>query len=90
MEIMEKVKITNRKGLHLRAAAQFVKTSSQFKCRIMVKHANGHLDGKSLINLITLAASYGSELILVFEGEDADEARSSIRDLFLNKFGEPE
>jgi phosphocarrier protein HPr len=90
MEITEKVKITNRKGLHLRAAAQFVKTSSKFKCRILVKHASGHLDGKSVINLIALAASYGSELVLVFEGEDADEARSSICDLFLNKFGEPE
>jgi|HubBroStandDraft_1064217.scaffolds.fasta_scaffold281309_2 phosphocarrier protein HPr len=90
MEITEKVKIINRKGLHLRAAAQFVKTSSKFNCRILVKHASGHLDGKSVINLIALAASYGSELVLVFDGEDADEARASICDLFLNKFGEPE
>ncbi len=90
MEIIEKVKIINRLGLHLRAAAQFVKTSSNFKCRILVKHGAGHVDCKSILNLMTLAASYGSELTLIFEGDDAEEAKLAIQNLFLNKFGERE
>ena len=66
MEIEKKVKIANRLGFHLRAAAQFVKTSCKFRdCRVLVKSSRGSIDGKSLLNLITLAASYGSELTLV-------------------------
>lgn len=90
MTLTKKLKILNRLGLHLRAAAQFVKTTSKFKCRILVKNGNGHVNGKSIINLMTLAAGYGSELTLVFEGEDAQAALKEIQTLFLNKFGEKE
>lgn len=90
MEIIEKVKVANRLGLHLRAAAQLVKASCKFKCRILIRNNQGHVDGKSLLNLITLAASYGSELTLIFEGEDARDASRTIQELFLNKFGEKE
>ncbi len=90
MEIEKKVKILNRLGLHLRAAAQFVKTSCKFKCRVLVKSHMGPVDGKSLLNLMTLAASYGSELTLVFQGEDARDASLEIQNLILNKFGEKE
>lgn len=88
MEITKKVKILNRLGLHLRAAAQFVKTSCKFKCRIIVKNHMGPVDGKSLLNLMTLAASYGSELTIVFQGEDARAACDEIQNLFLTRFGE--
>jgi phosphocarrier protein HPr len=88
MEITQKLKIMNRLGLHLRAAAELVKTSCKFKCRVLIKSDKGHLNGKSLMNLLTLAAGYGSELTLVFEGEDAQDARKAIQMLFLNKFGE--
>ncbi len=88
MEITEKIKIINRLGLHLRAAAELVKTSSKFKCRILIKKDHNHVDCKSLLNLMTLAASYGSELVLIFEGEDAGDARDAIRNLVLNRFGE--
>jgi phosphocarrier protein len=88
MEVQKKVKILNHLGLHLRAAAQFVKTSSKFKCRILVKSHMGPVDGKSLLNLMTLAASYGSELTIIFQGEDARDACQEIQELFLSKFGE--
>jgi phosphocarrier protein HPr len=88
--VMEKVKIINRLGFHLRAAAEFVNTSSKFKCRILVRHHYNDANGKSLLNLVTLAAGYGSELTLIFKGEDAKDARESLRELFLNKFGETE
>ncbi len=44
----------------------------------------------AILNLITLAASYGSELTLIFEGEDAGEAQMALQNLFLSKFGEME
>ena len=88
MEITKKVKILNRLGLHLRAAAQLVKTSCKFKCRILVKGPVGEVDGKSLLNLMTLAASYGAELTIIFKGDDAKDASVEIQQLFLTKFGE--
>ena len=90
MEVVEKVKILNRLGLHLRAAAQLVKTSCKYKCRVLIKNGHGQVDGKSLINLLTLAASYGSELTIVFEGEDARAASVAVQQLFLARFGEKE
>lgn len=88
MEITEKMKITNHLGLHLRAAAEFVKTSCRFKCGIIVKDHHCSADGKSIINLMALAAPYGSELTITFNGMDAGDARDAIHDLLLNKFGE--
>jgi phosphocarrier protein HPr len=90
MEITEKMKITNRLGLHLRAAAEFVKISNKFKSWILVKNHHHSADGKSIINLMMLAAACGSELTITFQGEDAWDARSAIRDLVLSKFGEKE
>lgn len=90
MEVIERVKVLNRLGLHLRAAAQLVRASSKFKCRVIVKSGHGQVDAKSLINLMALAASYGSELTLVFQGEDARVACSEIQNLFRNRFGEKE
>ncbi len=90
MEVVQKVKILNKLGLHLRAAAQLVKTTSKFKCRVLVKNHNGHVDGKSLMNLLTLAASYGSELTIIFQGDDASDASKAIQTLFMTNFGEKE
>lgn len=90
MEIEKKVKILNRLGLHLRAAAQLVKASCKFKCRILIRNGRGQVDGKSLINLMTLAATYGSELVIKFEGEDASAASKEIQALFAERFGETE
>jgi phosphocarrier protein HPr len=90
MAITRKLKIMNRLGLHLRAAAEFVKTCSRFKCRVLVRNSRGEVNGKSILNLMTLAAAYGSELTLVFEGEEARAAMKAIQSLFYNKFGEKE
>ena len=90
MEVIRKVKILNRLGLHLRAAAQLVSASSKFKCLVLIRKGYQQADGKSLLNLIALAAGYGSEVTLVFDGEDALKAQEVIQNLFLNQFGEKE
>jgi phosphocarrier protein HPr len=90
MKVTETIKITNRLGFHLRAAAKFVKTSRKFRCRILVEFHHRSADGKSIINLMTLAAPCGSELTITFRGEDAVDAKLAIHDLIFNKFGEKE
>ncbi len=90
MQITHTFKILNKLGLNMRAATELVKTSSKFKCRILVKRQEGFVDAKSLLNLMTLAAGYGQELNLIFEGEDAQKAWVEIQNLFSSKFGEKE
>ena len=82
------MKIKNRLGLPLRAAAELVKTASKYKCRILVRNNHHQADCRSILNLMVLAASYGSELTLIFEGDNAWRAQQAIKNLFPNKFGE--
>jgi phosphocarrier protein HPr len=88
MEITEKFKVLNQLGFHLRAAAKFASVCTRFNCSILVKTHHHQADGKSVMSLLTLAAVFGTELTITFEGEDAWDARAAINNLFLNKFGE--
>jgi phosphocarrier protein len=56
----------------------------------MVRNNRGEVNGKSILNLMTLAAAYGTELTLIFEGEEARKALRAVESLFYNKFGERE
>ena len=86
MEITEKARVVNKLGLHLRAAAELVKTAHKFKSKITVRHQERLADAKSLINLIALGIPYGAELTLSFEGEDARLACREILGLFKLEF----
>lgn len=85
-----KVKIVNYLGLHARAAAQLVRLASQFKSRIKLKRLDNLIiaDAKSILSVLTLAASKGKELEIMVEGEDELEALNAIREIFENGFGE--
>ena len=90
MKITEKMEIVNKLGLHLRAAAELVKTANKFKCHLTVTHGIQHANGKSLMGLMTLAAAKGVELEVTAEGEDAKEALAALRGLIAKRFGEKE
>jgi phosphocarrier protein HPr len=90
MGISGKAKVVNNLGLHLRAAAELVKTAHKFKSKITVRHQERSADAKSLINLIALGVPYGAELTLTFEGEDAWLASREIISLFNLGFRELE
>ncbi len=85
-----KVKITNQLGLHARAAAQLVRLSAKFHSRIHLKRTdNNHFaDAKSILNVLTLAAAKGTELLLEIDGDDEKKAYNEIKTLFDNGFGE--
>jgi phosphocarrier protein HPr len=85
--------VSNKLGLHARPAMQFVDLANQFKSQIMV-HKGGDepedADGKSVMQMIILAATEGTELRIDAEGEDAQTAVNQLAQLFADKFGEEE
>ena len=83
--------VTNKLGLHARPAMQFVDLANQFKSAITV-HKGGEepetADGKSVMQMIILAATEGTPLRIDADGEDADVAVEKLAELFASKFGE--
>ncbi|HVM32730.1 MAG TPA: HPr family phosphocarrier protein [bacterium] len=76
-----KLPLLHRLGMHLRAGAQLVRVAGRFKSRILVSNGGSRVDGKNLIDLLTLGAIYGSVLEFSAEGEDAPQAIEAIRGL---------
>ena len=86
---MQKVVIiTNEAGLHARPISQFVETASRFRAPLKVSCNGKEVDGKSILQLMTLAAAQGHELELRSEGDDAEEMLRSLEDLIKSGFHE--
>lgn len=83
-EARKTVTLTNETGLHARPAAEFVETASSFQAAVTV---NG-TDAKSLLGIMALGASRGTELELVATGDDAQEAVDALAALVESNFGE--
>lgn len=83
-----RVKIRNRLGLHARAAARFVHTASHFKARVTVARNGKTMDGKSILGILLLAASHGTDLDLTADGEDEVPALEALMTLVESGFGE--
>jgi phosphocarrier protein len=89
--IVEKdIVVINKLGLHARAAAKLVKVSAGFDSSIELQKGGDSVDAKSIMGVLMLAAAQGSELKLVTNGGDAEEAANQIAGLFNNCFGEGE
>ncbi len=88
--IKKVLRIDNELGLHARAAAKLVKLSSTFKSDIRLSRSNGnqHIDGKSILGVLLLAATRGTELDIFFEGSDEIEAAEAVAALVKDRFGE--
>ncbi len=84
------IKVVNPLGLHARAAAQLVRLAGKFSSKIIIIRTDNNLfaDAKSILSVLTLAASKGTILILEVEGEDEENAFQEIKTLFANGFGE--
>ena len=83
-----RLKILNEKGLHARAAAKFVELVDTFDVSLLVKKDNLEASGDSIMGLLMLAASRGTEIELVASGLEAAETLSALSDLINNLFGE--
>lgn len=82
--------IQNELGLHARAAASFVRIANQFTSDITVRRVGSRhiVEGKSILGLMSLAASTGKEIEIDIQGEDDEEAMEAIVSLVEYKFGE--
>jgi phosphotransferase system HPr (HPr) family protein len=82
------VEITNRLGLHLRAADQLVRLSQQFQSEVRVS-CNGHAaNGRSILDLLSLASEGGARLELEVSGADAQETAAALCELIEARFHE--
>ncbi|HKZ03546.1 MAG TPA: HPr family phosphocarrier protein, partial [Pyrinomonadaceae bacterium] len=88
--IEHELTVTSRLGLHARAAAKLVRVASQFKSGLKLQRRDGSInaDAKSILSVLMLAATRGTELRLVADGADEKEALEAVVGLFLAEFGE--
>ena len=84
------VTLVNRLGLHARAAAKLVAVARTFASRITLEKDGTAVDGKSIMNILLLAAPFGSILQLTVEGEDEGDAFEAVTALIADRFGEEE
>jgi phosphocarrier protein len=84
------VTIINKLGLHARAAARFVTTASAFSSKVDIAKNGQHVNGKSIMGVMMLAASRGTELLITTQGADEVEAADSLVQLVEDRFGEQE
>lgn len=82
--------IRNRLGLHARAAAKFVQTASRFRSAVKIRKNGEEVDGKSILGILLLAASEGTSIVVVVEGEDEKDAFAAVEDLIARRFDEEE
>jgi len=82
------VKIVNQKGLHARASAKIVEAAARFQSRITVSKDGQSVDARSIMGLMMLAASPGSEIVIESDGPDAEAALAAVVALARAKFGE--
>ena len=88
--ITKSIEIRNRLGLHARAAAKLVHTSSRFRSSVRIRKDDEEVDGKSILGILLLAASSGTTLQVIVEGEDEREASTAVEDLIARRFDEEE
>jgi len=82
--------IVNKLGLHARAAAKFVTLASSFGSDVKLARNGQEVNGKSIMGVMMLAASRGSEIILMTNGSDEAEAMDQLSTLIEQRFGENE
>ena len=82
--------ISNKLGLHARAAAKLVQTASAYSSDISVLHNNKKVSGKSIMGIMMLAATRGTSIEIITAGEDEIDAMAALEALVLDRFGENE
>ena len=82
------VTITNRLGLHARAATKLVQTASAYTSSVTLARDGKEVNGKSIMGIMMLAAAQGARIEIRTNGADEDDALAALVDLFTARFGE--
>jgi phosphocarrier protein HPr len=89
-KVIKKLEITNKLGLHARAAALLVQTVIKFSAQVTFSKDGQSADGRSIMGVLTLAATQGSKIQVEASGDDAERAVKAIEKLFDSRFNENE
>ncbi|MBI2988599.1 MAG: HPr family phosphocarrier protein [Deltaproteobacteria bacterium] len=90
VKVVKKLEIKNKLGLHARAAVLLVQTVNRFTAEVKIAKDSQVVDGRSIMGVLTLAATRGSKIRVEAKGEDAEEAMRAIERLVEKKFHESE
>jgi phosphocarrier protein len=82
------VTVVNRAGIHARPASVLVRATIGFQSNIYFEQGNNRINAKSILGIITLGAPYKSEIKIIAEGKDEQEAIDCLVRIFENKFEE--
>lgn len=89
MEVLEReFRITNKLGLHARPAGKLVEVASAFAAETKIKRDGEAVDGKSILDVLTLACTQGTLITVMVAGVDAHVAMQAIGALIEGNFGE--
>ena len=88
VKVSRTVVVNNPQGIHARPADLIVRLAKQFQANIEFVKDNYRVDGKSILNLMTLAAEQGTQLVIEADGPDAQAALDALAALFAANFVE--
>jgi phosphocarrier protein len=86
--IKKELTIMNKTGLHARPASMFVQKASKFKSSVIIEKEGKTINAKSIITLLSGGIGQGSQITLVIDGADEEEAMNTLVKLIEDKFGE--
>mgnify|MGYP000159184256 CR=1 FL=1 len=87
-DIQRRVKIVNKRGLHARAAASFVKLAGEYDAEVTVQKGGNTVSGISIMGLMMLAAATDCHINIMASGPQAEEAVLALESLIDNRFNE--
>ena len=88
--ISRNITIINKLGLHARAASKLVNKAGQFESDIFIDKQGNRVNAKSIMGVMMLAASKGTEVVLEVDGNDEDLCMEALVELVNNRFDEAE
>ena len=88
--ISKKVTIINKLGLHARAASKLVNKANQFESEVFIDKQGNRINAKSIMGVMMLAASKGTEILLEIDGGDEEDCMKAVVKLIEDRFEETE
>jgi len=82
-----KLHVENKNGIHARPSASIVETVKKFSSEVTLKTSAGEADAKSIMSILMLKISYGTEITVIANGPDENETLDALDALFKCKFG---
>jgi phosphocarrier protein len=82
------VVLTNETGLHARPANEFTKEANKYRSKITIQKNGEQFNAKSIISILSMGADKGTQISIIAEGEDEDQAVEALAKLVNSSFGE--